>query len=174
MCKKYLILLIIKIIFVLCENNSDQIFDYETEIDYEKQEESFRTTLKEYLTVNKLYGNETAEVPPERMRKIFIDAMTGGDLDNIPDKYIPPIEQLTEEFIDEQYNQKNRTVIKGSEVFDLLDINIIANRYNNLLEKLGLYDDEIDEDVDDDIFEDNDDDDISVNIDFDNIIYQEL
>ena len=108
------------------------------------------------------------------MRKIFIDAMTGGDLDNIPDKYIPPIEQLTEEFIDEQYNQKNRTVIKGSEVFDLLDINIIANRYNNLLEKLGLYDDEIDEDVDDDIFEDNDDDDISVNIDFDNIIYQEL
>ena len=174
MCKKYLILLIIKIIFVLCENNSDQIFDYETEIDYEKQEESFRTTLKEYLTVNKLYGNETAEVSPERMRKIFIDAMTGGDLDNIPDKYIPPIEQLTEEFIDEQYNQKNRTVIKGSEVFDLLDINIIANRYNNLLEKLGLYDDEIDEDADDDIFEDNDDDDISVNIDFDNIIYQEL
>ena len=174
MCKKYLIILIIKIIFVLCENNSDQIFDYETEIDYEKQEESFRTTLKEYLTVNKLYGNETAEVSPERMRKIFIDAMTGGDLDNIPDKYIPPIEQLTEEFIDEQYNQKNRTVIKGSEVFDLLDINIFSNRYNNLLEKLGLYDDEIDEDADDDIFEDNDDDDISVNIDFDNIIYQEL
>ena len=140
MYEKYLIFIIIKIIFVNSENNTNKTYDYESEIDYEAQgEEMFKISLKEYLTINNIYGNETLEITPEHMKKIFIGVMTGDDVHNIPEEYKMPFKQLIAEFINEQYNQNNRTVIKGSEVYNLLNIKNIADKFNAILEKEGFY-----------------------------------
>ena len=196
MFKKFLILVIIKIIYIKSVNITNKTYDYKSKIDHESEtydsgsemndydseieydfeiddlseleylseinyddqiEEMFKMTIKEYLITNNIYGNETLEITPEYMRKIFLGAMTAGNINNIPEEYIKPLEDSATEFIEEQYNKKNRTVIKGSEVIDLFDINEIAAKFSEILEKQGFYD------VDG-----------AINVNIDNIIHQDL
>ena len=145
MHKKIFLILTLLIIYVNSGNNTKQVYEEDESVYEEQEEEMFKKTVKDYLTKNLIYGNETVEVTPEEMRKIFKNVMTGDKGEEVPEKYVEPFEQLTTQFIDEQYNQKNRKTIKGSEVFGLFDINDLNKKFNAILEKLGIKED-IDED----------------------------
>ena len=139
MSRIYFIILILNIIYLSNEDSINQEKENDYGIDYDEEEiKVFKTNVKEYLTKNKIYGNETVEVTPKQMRIIFRDIMVGNDKNEVPEEYRKPFKKLTTQFINEQYNKKKRTVIKGSEVFELFDIKVLNEKFNVILEEMGF------------------------------------
>ena len=152
----YFIVLNLIIIYLSNEDSINQVKDKDYGFDYDEEEvKVFKTNVKEYLTKNKIYGNETAEITPKQMKIIFRDIMVGDDKNEVPEEYRKPFQKLTTQFINEQYNKKKRTVIKGSEVFELFDIKVLNEKFNVILEEIAFNKDNDKDDNDDNLDDDN-------------------
>lgn len=129
----YLFFLIFSYLFIfgnLIEQNETNI--NEENVD-EYGEAEFQESLKEYLQRNNLYENKTAEVPPEKMRELFKEVLTGGEEIDAPPEVIAALKNLTEQFITEEYTNKKRTVIMGNELFDLFNITDLSKKFEKIL-----------------------------------------
>ena len=74
------------------------------------------------------------------MKKIFIDVMTEKDPQYIPEFLKAILDKLSKYFIDKYYKKKK--IIKGKDLYDLIDIEPIAAKFQQLT---GSYDYDFDE-----------------------------
>ena len=65
------------------------------------------------------------------MKKIFLDVITEGDADGSLDYMGGIFKDLTEYFVNTYY--KDRKEIKGKEIYDLIDINQISEKFEVMM-----------------------------------------
>ena len=111
----------------------------------------FKEQLKQYLIETKLLNSEKP-IEREEMKKIFIDVMTEKDPQYIPEFLKAILDKLSKYFIDKYYKKKK--IIKGKDLYDLIDIEPIAAKFQQLT---GSYDYDFDESEGEDENEENND-----------------
>ena len=119
---------------------------------------NLRKFLKKYLIKQNLFESNKL-IKPEQMKKIFIDVMLEGvSLEDIDDITKHIYEDLAKLFIEKYY--KERTKIKGKDIYELFDVNEIMQKFYELSGEMPIYDDDYDESIfiDDDDDDDDDDD----------------
>ena len=107
-------------------------FDYE---DFDS-EAYFKNSLKEYLVEKKLFDSERA-IPRDEMKKIFADVIFDGEPEGDTEYMSEIFKQLTEYFINTYYT--NRKSIKGKELYDLIDIKQISNKFEEMIGPQKYY-----------------------------------
>ena len=132
---KIFFFIIITIIFTIkCDSKSNS--NDESNDEGHKQ---FKEQLKQYLIETKLLNSEKP-IEREEMKKIFIDVMTEKDPQYIPEFLKAILDKLSKYFIDKYYKKKK--IIKGKDLYDLIDIEPIAAKFQQLT---GSYDYDFDE-----------------------------
>ncbi len=104
------------------ENNSD--YD---EFDSDRY---FKESLKEYLEDNKLFDSEKI-IQPEELKEIFLDVVTEGDPDASFDYMEKIYEELADHFVNLYYRERQK--IRGKDIYDLIDINPISLKFEELM-----------------------------------------
>ena len=82
-------------------------YDDEEEDDYDEDDgyETFRKSLREYLTENKLIDSDKL-IKPKRMRKIFLSTVGDLDVEGIPEHIKKLYEELADYFVEQYYSKK--------------------------------------------------------------------
>ena len=106
---------------------------------YDEGQKQFKEQLKQYLIDTKLINSEKP-IEREEMKKIFIDVMTEKDPQYIPEFLKAILDKLSKYFIDKYYKKKK--IIRGKDLYDLIDIEPIAAKFQQLT---GSYDYDFDE-----------------------------
>ena len=120
-----------------------------------KYEKNLKKNLKKYLNQNKLLDNDRL-VEPDEMRKILIDVLLDGEPIDEFDNFTKEIyEELTKIFIEKYYKDKKK--IRGKDVYDLINMNEIIEKFYELNGEMPIYDDYEDLMIDDDDDNNNDD-----------------
>ena len=96
----------------------------------------FNQSLKEYLINNKLY-NSDREIDHDEMKKIFYDVVTEGGPETTPKQLRKLFEQLADFFIEKYYNETKQ--IRGKDIYKLIDINEIYEKFNEFVVESPLY-----------------------------------
>ena len=132
---KIFLFIFITIIFnINCDSKSNSNDD-----DYDEGHKQFKEQLKQYLIETKLINSEKP-IEREEMKKIFIDVMTEKDPQYIPEFLKAILDKLSKYFIDKYYKKKK--IIRGKDLYDLIDIEPIAAKFQQLT---GSYDYDFDE-----------------------------
>ena len=132
---KIFLFIFITIIFnINCDSKSNSNDD-----DYDEGHKQFKDQLKQYLIDTKLINSEKP-IEREEMKKIFIDVMTEKDPQYIPEFLKAILDKLSKYFIDKYYKKKK--IIRGKDLYDLIDIEPIAAKFQQLT---GSYDYDFDE-----------------------------
>ncbi len=132
---KIFLFIFITIIFnINCDSKSNSNDD-----DYDEGHKQFKEQLKQYLIDTKLINSEKP-IEREEMKKIFIDVMTEKDPQYIPEFLKAILDKLSKYFIDKYYKKKK--IIRGKDLYDLIDIEPIAAKFQQLT---GSYDYDFDE-----------------------------
>ena len=150
----YLLILFLIILLVKCHDyDYDMIhYDDEEEDDYDDDDgyETFRKSLREYLTENKLIDSDKI-IKPKRLKKIFLETVGDTDVEGIPQKIKEIYGELADYFIEKYYTKKKE--IRGKDIFKLFNFNEISLKLNELIQANPYYGEE-----DDDKLKDPDDD----------------
>lgn len=150
----YLLILFLIILLVKCHDyDYDMIhYDDEEEDDYDEDDgyETFRKSLREYLTENKLIDSDKL-IKPKRLKKIFLETVGDTDVEGIPQKIKEIYGELADFFIEKYYTKKKE--IRGKDIFKLFNFNEISLKLNELIQANPYYGEE-----DDDKLKDPDDD----------------
>ncbi len=157
---KIYFLFIIQLLLSIFQCKSNYVDDFLDDYDliYAK---NLKKSLKKYLIKNNLFENNRL-VKPEEMKKIFIDVLLEGvSLEEIDDFTRHIYEELATIFIEKYYKERNQ--IKGKDIYELININEVMEKYYQLNGEMPLFDDDYDESIfidddDDDDDDDNDDD----------------
>ena len=132
---KIFFFIIITIIFTIkCDSKSNS-----NDESYDEGHKQFKEQLKQYLIETKLLNSEKP-IEREEMKKIFIDVMTEKDPQYIPEFLKAILDKLSKYFIDKYYKKKK--IIRGKDLYDLIDIEPIAEKFQQLT---GSYDYDFDE-----------------------------
>ena len=121
-------------IFIKCKNTAKS-----EKYNYFEDTHSFKDFLKEYLTEEKLINSERI-IDRKEMEKIFIDILTEKDASYIPEFLKKILDKLSVYFLDKYYKKKK--IIRGKDLYDLIDIEPIAAKFQQLT---GSYDYDFDE-----------------------------
>ena len=133
---KIFFFIVIAIIFITkCDLKSNSNGDD----NYDEGQKQFKEQLKQYLIDTKLINSEKP-IEREEMKKIFIDVMTEKDPQYIPEFLKAILDKLSKYFIDKYYKKKK--IIRGKDLYDLIDIEPIAAKFQQLT---GSYDYDFDE-----------------------------
>ena len=144
--KKNLVIMLILVSFAFlskCQDEQEPIEenygeDYYNYGDYD-DDSFFKGTLKEYLVENKLFDSERV-IQPDEMKKIFLDVITDGDPESSSPGYMNGVfTKLTDYFVDLYYKEKKE--IKGKEIYDLIDINAISMKFEEMVGDNPYYSD---------------------------------
>ena len=157
---KIYFLFIIQLLLSIFQCKSNYVDDFLDDYDliYAK---NLKKSLKKYLIKNNLFDNNRL-VKPDEMKKIFIDVLLEGvSLEEIDDFTRHIYEELATIFIEKYYKERNQ--IKGKDIYELININEVMEKYYQLNGEMPLFDDDYDESIfidddDDDDDDDNDDD----------------
>ena len=125
MQKKFFIELLFFFSFLLitkAEEESDNDDEYGT--DY------FKETLKQYLIGKNLFDSEEP-VQPEEMKKIFLEVITEGEAESSADYFGGIFNELADYFVNSYY--VNRKEIKGKQIYDLIDIEAISQKFEQMI-----------------------------------------
>ena len=141
--KKFLFILVLLSIFFISKCDEEALKEKDNK--YFDDIEYFKKFLKEYLIEKKLFDSERL-VKQDEMRKIFIDLITEKDPFSIPSHMIDFFNQLTDYFINTYY--KDRNEIRGKEIYDLIDINAISAKLEQMMGENPYYDDSEEEEED--------------------------
>ena len=105
----YLLLLFLIILLVKCYDYDYEMIHYddEEEDDYDEDDgyETFRKSLREYLTENKLIDSDKL-IKPKRLKKIFLETVGDTDVEGIPQKIKEIYGELADYFIEKYYTKK--------------------------------------------------------------------
>ena len=134
--KKFLFIIVLFLIFFISKCNEEVLEEKDNE-DLDDTE-YFKKFLKEYLIENKLLDSDRI-VKKDEMKKIFIDLITEKDPNNIPSYLSGFFDQLTDYFINTYY--KDRNEIRGKEIYDLIDINAISLKMEQIMGENPYYND---------------------------------
>ena len=133
--KLFLIIFLLSLIFnSKCKENiseEEEEEDWEEGDDYDDFEGNayFKQSLKEYLVANKLFGSDRL-IKPDEMKKIFLDVISDGDPEGAG--YMERVfHDLTEYFVNTYY--KDRPEIRGKDIYDLIDINAISMKFEQMM-----------------------------------------
>ena len=135
--KIFIFFIILIIFYTKCNEKKDLNYDY----DYNEGTKQFKESLKQYLTENGLLNSEKI-IERDEMKKILFDILTEKDAEFIPDFLQEILEILTKHFIDKYYKEKK--IIKGKDLYSLIDIESIAEKFQELTDD-DYGDDEIEE-----------------------------
>ena len=135
--KIFIFFIILIIFYTKCNEKKDLNYDY----DYNEGTKQFKESLKQYLTENGLLNSEKI-IERDEMKKILFDILTEKDAEFIPDFLQEILEILTKHFIDKYY--KGKKIIRGKDLYDLIDIESIAEKFQELTDD-DYGDDEIEE-----------------------------
>ena len=113
------------ILYTKCDEQDDLKYDN----DYNEAAKHFKESLKQYLIDNKLFNSEKI-IERDEMKKILLDILTEKDVEFIPEFLQEILEILTKHFIDKYY--KERKIIRGKDLFDLIDIEAISEKFQEL------------------------------------------
>ena len=133
----FIFFIILIIFYSKCNEKKDLNYDY----DYNEGTKQFKESLKQYLTENGLLNSEKI-IERDEMKKILFDILTEKDAEFIPDFLQEILEILTKHFIDKYYKEKK--IIKGKDLYSLIDIESIAEKFQELTDD-DYGDDEIEE-----------------------------
>ena len=107
-----------------------------------KYEESLKNYLKKYLIENNLFESDKI-IKPEEFKKIFIKMMLeGSSIDEVDDYTREITKELANIFIEKYYKKKKE--IRGKDIYDLININDITQKYYQLNGEIPIYDDDND------------------------------
>ena len=123
--KIFIFFIILIIFYTKCNEKKDLNYDY----DYNEGTKQFKESLKQYLTENGLLNSEKI-IERDEMKKILFDILTEKDAEFIPDFLQEILEILTKHFIDKYYKEKK--IIKGKDLYNLIDIESIAEKFQEL------------------------------------------
>ena len=140
------ILIILSIIFLINsqeatnqkqeeENDNDDDEDEDNEPD-DDSEKYFKESLKEYLVENKLFESEKL-IQPEEMKKIFLEVVTEGDAESAADYFSGIFIELADHFVNEYY--KNKTEIRGKDIYELINMDQISAKFEQLMNENSKY-----------------------------------
>ena len=155
--KKLYILTLISFLLLLPKLllKTNYIDDFLDDFDI-KYERNLKKYLKKYLKSNNLFNNERL-IEIDEMRKIFLDViLEGAPIDEIDNNTKEIYEELAKIFLQKYYKENNE--IRGKDLYDLINIKEITQKFYELNGEVPLYDDDIE-----DIMDDDDDDDDSNN-----------
>ena len=132
MSKKILYLLIIFSIFILTKSEeeleNDSNYDYDYDDGY--SDNYFKDSLKQYLIDKNLFESEEP-VQPDQMKKIFLEVIMEGEVDSSAEYFGGIFNDLADYFVNSYY--VNRKEIKGKEIYDLIDINNISTKFEQMM-----------------------------------------
>ena len=116
--------------FVLIIKCDDKSFEKEEE-EYSdlNRNNYFKEALKEYLIEHNLYNNDKL-IQPNDIKTIFLNVFTGQSKDNLPEEIVETFDKLSNYFITIYF--KDRKEIRGKEFYDLVDINEIFIKMEEL------------------------------------------
>ena len=147
----YLLLLFLIILLVKCYDYDYEMIHYddEEEDDYDEDDgyESFRKTLREYLTENNLIDSDKL-IKPKRLKRIFLETVGDTDVEGVPQKIKDIYDQMADFFIEKYYTKKKE--IKGKDIFKLFNFNEISMKLNELIQANPYYGEEDDDKLKDD------------------------
>ena len=147
MNKFYIFIILIILSFYKCED----YFEDEVEEEYlediyanmrAKEIQSFKDNMKEYLVNNSLFDSDKL-IEREEMKRIFLEIILGEDLKEAPEYLKGIFEYMTNYFMDKFYKMKNNE-IRGKDIYELMDINEIESKFQELTGNPD-YDDYYDE-----------------------------
>ena len=104
------------------DNNNDYDDGY--------NEDYFKESLKKYLVERNLFESEEP-VSKEQMKKIFLEVITEGDYESSSEYFGGIFNELADYFVDSYF--VNRKEIKGKEIYDLININHISDKFEQML-----------------------------------------
>ena len=149
MSKKILYLLIIFSIFILTKSEeeleNDSNYDYDYDDGYSNN--YFKESLKQYLIDKNLFESEEP-VHPDQMKKIFLEVITEGEAESSTEYFGGIFNELADYFVNSYY--VNKKEIKGKEIYDLIDINQISERFEQMMGDNPYYNGMNSDIVDDD------------------------
>ena len=97
----------------------------------------FKESLKDYLIKNKLLSSDR-EIQPIEMKKIFFEIVTEGGPESSPPQLRKSFDILADFFIEKYYNENK--LIKGKDIYNLIDIDEIYNKFGEIIAMNPLYD----------------------------------
>ena len=138
--KLFFLFLLLSLVFISkCQENIGEEDEEEGyDIDDFNGHNFFKASLKEYLIQNKLFDSERA-IQRDEMKKIFLEVITEGDPESTPDYLEGIFQSLTEYFVNLYY--KDRREIKGKDLYDLFDIGLISQKFEDMIGGSPYFDD---------------------------------
>ena len=133
-----------KFIFIYIIILLSLIFIIKAEEETGNEVEEFRQYLKQYLIDKKLFDSEEP-VKPAEMKKIFIDIITEGEYESNKEYNEEFFNEFVDYFVDSYY--VNRKEIKGKQIYDLIDINQIYEKYELMMNYYSEADDDENEQI---------------------------
>ena len=110
------------------EEPEESNYDYDYDDGYGNN--YFKDNLKQYLIDRKLFDSEEP-VKPEEMKKIFLEVIMEGEVDSSAEYFGGIFNDLADYFVNSYY--VNRKEIKGKEIYDLIDINNISTKFEQMM-----------------------------------------
>ena len=120
---KNIFILIILLSFLSLLKADDLIYD-----DYD-EDQYFKELIKEYLLEKNLWENDKL-INPDEIRKIFIDIINEGEEDK-NNKLKNAFDEVINYFIDKYYKEKKE--IKGKDLYELININEVHLKFDELI-----------------------------------------
>ena len=115
------------------ENEEEEGYD----LDDFTGENFFKASLKEYLVEHNLFDSERA-IQRDEVRKIFLEVITEGDPESTPNYMEGIFQSLAEYFVNLYY--KDRREVRGKDLYDLIDIGAISQKFEDMIGGSPFYD----------------------------------
>ena len=120
---KNLFLLIVLLSFLSLLKADDLIYDNYDEDQY------FKELIKDYLVEKNLWESDKL-IKPDEIRKIFIDIINEGE-EYKNNKLKNAFDEVINYFIDKYYKEKKE--IKGKDLYELININEVHLKFDELI-----------------------------------------
>ena len=135
--KLFLIFILLSLLFIYkCKENSPEEEEWEEEEDDDDYygdydgDDYFKQSLKEYLVENNLFDSDRI-IKPDEMRKIFLDVIAEGDPEGGSEYMEPIFKDLADYFVNTYY--KDKPEIRAKQIYDLIDINVISMKFEQMM-----------------------------------------
>ena len=126
----YLIIIFSILFIAQSEEEIEEISNIESDYDDGYGYDYFKDNLKQYLIQRKLFDSEEP-VQKKELKEIFLDVITEGNEESLGEYFQKLFNELADYFVDSYF--VNRKEIKGKEIYDLIDINQISEKFEQMV-----------------------------------------
>ena len=130
MSKKFSFFSAIILFSILLISKAEEEIDENSDYDDGYGVDYFKESVKQYLVDRNLFDSEEL-VQPEEMKKIFLEIITEGDYESSTEYFGGIFNELADFFVNSYYINKKE--IKGKEIYDLIDINQISQKFEEMM-----------------------------------------